>query len=123
MAMSFARPDPSSPASVADAAFGTSRRGFDQTEVRDFLRMVAAELGRLQERERFLERELRTAQTSPGPRQRPLRRRDARPACWARRRRECCRRPARRATEIREKAEQNAARLLSEASDEAVRHA
>ena len=65
MAMSFARPDPSSPASVADAAFGTSRRGFDQTEVRDFLRMVAAELGRLQERERFLERELRTAQTNP----------------------------------------------------------
>jgi len=50
MAMSFARPDPSSPASVADAAFGTGRRGFDQGEVRDFLRMVAAELGRLQER-------------------------------------------------------------------------
>src|SRR4029077_7555909 len=62
MAMSFARPDPSSPASVADAAFGTARRGFDQQEVRDFLRMVAAELARLQERERFLERELRAAQ-------------------------------------------------------------
>ena len=30
MAMSFVRPDPSSPSSVADAAFGTSRRGFDQ---------------------------------------------------------------------------------------------
>ena len=59
MAMSIARPDPSLPASVADAAFGTSRRGFDQNEVREFLRMVAAELGRLQERERFLERELR----------------------------------------------------------------
>ena len=65
MAMSFARPDPSSPASIADAAFGTGRRGFDQGEVRDFLRMVAAELGRLQERERFLERELRTAQADP----------------------------------------------------------
>jgi DivIVA domain-containing protein len=61
----FARPDPSSPASIADAAFGTGRRGFDQGEVRDFLRMVAAELGRLQERERFLERELRTAQANP----------------------------------------------------------
>ena len=65
MAISFSRPDPSSPASVADAAFGTARRGFDQQEVRDFLRMVAAELARLQERERFLERELRTAQTNP----------------------------------------------------------
>ena len=65
MAMSFARPDPSSPASVADASFGTSRRGYDQSEVRDFLRRIAAELGRLHERERFLERELRTAQTNP----------------------------------------------------------
>ena len=64
MAVSFTRPDPSSPASVADAGFNTSRRGFDQHEVRDFLRMVAAELGRLQERERFLERELRSAQTN-----------------------------------------------------------
>ncbi len=66
MAISFSRPDPSSPASVADATFGTGRRGFDQQEVRDFLRMVGAELARLQERERFLERELRTAQ-SAGP--------------------------------------------------------
>jgi DivIVA domain-containing protein len=67
VAISFSRPDPSSPASVADAAFGTARRGFDQQEVRDFLRMVAAELARLQERERFLERELRTAQASALP--------------------------------------------------------
>ncbi len=120
MAMSFARPDPSSPASVADAAFGTSRRGFDQTEVRDFLRMVAAELGRLQERERFLERELRTAQTSPdldnvrlddATLTRLLGEETARVLTTARE----------ASTEIREKAEQNAARLLSEASDEAVR--
>ena len=62
MAISFSRPDPSSPAAVAEAAFNTGRRGFDQQEVRDFLRMVAAELARLQERERFLERELRAAQ-------------------------------------------------------------
>jgi DivIVA domain-containing protein len=65
VAISFSRPDPSSPASVADATFGTARRGFDQQEVRDFLRMVAAELARLQERERFLERELRAAQAAP----------------------------------------------------------
>lgn len=62
MAISFSRPDPSSAASVSSAQFSSSRRGFDQAEVRDFLRMVAAELARLQERERFLEREVRTAQ-------------------------------------------------------------
>ncbi|MET0910009.1 MAG: DivIVA domain-containing protein [Ilumatobacteraceae bacterium] len=120
MAMSFARPDPSSPASVAEAAFGTSRRGFDQNEVKDFLRMVAAELGRLQERERFLERELRTAQTNPdldnvrfddATLTRLLGEETARVLSTARE----------AATEIREKAEQNAARLLSEASDEALR--
>ncbi len=61
MAMSFSRPDPSSPVQVADASFSTGRRGFDQNEVRDFLRMVSAELGRLHERERFLERELSTS--------------------------------------------------------------
>jgi DivIVA domain-containing protein len=64
MAMSFSRPDPSSPTSIADASFNTSRRGYDQAEVRDFLRMVAAEFGRLSERERFLERELHAAQAA-----------------------------------------------------------
>ena len=59
MAISFSRPDPSSPASVRDANFPTARRGFDQQEVREFLRMVAAELARMQERERYLDQELR----------------------------------------------------------------
>jgi DivIVA domain-containing protein len=58
MAMSFSRPDPSSPASVREANFSTARRGFDQQEVRDFLRMVAAELERMQDRERYLDQEL-----------------------------------------------------------------
>jgi DivIVA domain-containing protein len=120
MAMSFARPDPSSPASVADAVFGTGRRGFDQGEVRDFLRMVAAELGRLQERERFLERELRTAQSNPDLASvqlddqaltRLLGEETARVLTTARE----------SAAEIRQKAEQSAAQLLSEASDEAAR--
>ena len=62
MAISFSRPDPSSPSAVAGASFPTTRRGFDQSEVRDFLRMVSAELSRLQERERFLERELANQQ-------------------------------------------------------------
>ncbi|MEI8240581.1 MAG: DivIVA domain-containing protein, partial [Actinomycetota bacterium] len=62
MAMSLSRPDPSSPSSVSTATFASSRKGFDPSEVRDFLRMVAAELARLQEREKLLERELRSAQ-------------------------------------------------------------
>ncbi len=120
MAMSFARPDPSSPASVADAAFSTGRRGFDQGEVRDFLRMVAAELGRLQERERFLERELRTAQSNPDLSSvqlddqaltRLLGEETARVLTTARE----------SAAEIRQKAEQSASQMLSEASDEAGR--
>lgn len=63
MAISFSRPDPSSPAAVSAASFNVSRRGFDQIEVRDFLRMVSAEMARLQERERFLESELKAMQT------------------------------------------------------------
>ena len=63
MAISFSRPDPSSPAAVGSAQFEVVRRGYDQGEVRDFLRMVSAELARLQERERFLESEMRAIQT------------------------------------------------------------
>ena len=62
MALSFSRPDPSSPSAVAAATFTNARKGFEPAEVREFLRMVAAELARLQERERFLEREVRTSQ-------------------------------------------------------------
>ena len=63
MAVSISRPDPTSPASVAEAKFSTARRGYDQDEVRELLRSVAAELRRLQDRELHLERELRTAQS------------------------------------------------------------
>ena len=63
MAISFSRPDPSSPAAVGSAQFSVVRRGFEQGEVRDLLRGVSAELARLQERERFLESELRAMQT------------------------------------------------------------
>ncbi len=118
MAMSFSRPDPSSPTSIADAAFGTSRRGFDQAEVRDFLRMVAAEFGRLRERERFLERELQTAQADGGRgavdeamMTQLLGEEAVRVLTTARE----------SSNEIREKAEQAAAQLLHEAGDEASR--
>jgi len=62
MAISFSRPDPSSPTAVSTANFSSARRGYEPEEVREFLRMVVAELARLQEREKFLERELRTSQ-------------------------------------------------------------
>ena len=116
--MSFSRPDPSSPTSIADASFNTSRRGYDQAEVRDFLRMVAAEFGRLSERERFLERELHAARTEAGvgsvdevTMTQMLGEEAVRVLTTARE----------SANEIRDKAEQAASQLLHEASDEASR--
>jgi DivIVA domain-containing protein len=120
MAISFTRPDPSSPSAVASAAFTMSRKGFDQAEVREFLRMVAAELARLQERERFLERELRTSQRSTSPSSvalddelvtKMLGEEAARILHTARE----------AGTQIKIRAEDGAARLLREATDEAQR--
>lgn len=120
MAMSFSRSDAASPAQVADATFSTGRRGFDQDEVRDFLRMLSAELGRLRDRESFLEQELMTARSAPAvdasqlddeALTRLLGEETVRVLNAARE----------SANEIREKAEQSAARLLTEASDEASR--
>ncbi|TPW15522.1 MAG: hypothetical protein FD127_733 [Acidimicrobiaceae bacterium] len=120
MAISFTRPDPSSPSAVASAAFTTARKGFEHTEVREFLRMVAAELARLQERERFLERELRTSQRSTSPSSvalddelvtKMLGEEAARILHTARE----------AATQIKIRAEDGAGRLLREATDEAQR--
>ncbi|MCU1500828.1 MAG: hypothetical protein JWM12_182, partial [Ilumatobacteraceae bacterium] len=120
MVLSFPRPDPSSPDAVAKASFATARRGFDQSEVRDFLRMVAAELARLQERERYLDRELRTAQRgAPNPAvaldeevvTRLLGEEAARILSTSRE----------AASQIKIRAEDAAARLLREAADEAQR--
>ena len=66
MALDFQRPDPSSPAAVASAQFTVTRRGYREDEVRDFLRQVSVELGRLIERERFLENEMK-ALAARGP--------------------------------------------------------
>ena len=63
MGISFSRPDPGSPAAVGSAQFGVVRRGYDQEEVRDFLRMVSSELARVHDRVRFLESELKAQQT------------------------------------------------------------
>ncbi len=120
MAISFSRPDPSSPAAVGSASFPTNRRGFDQGEVRDFLRMVAAELARLQERERFLENELRTIQTrgmsAPGRLDEEtvttlLGEEAARVLSTARD----------ASVQIRERAEESATRLVKDAAEDAAR--
>ena len=65
MAMSLGRPDPSSPTDVSAATFSASRKGFDPDEVRAFLREVAQELARLQDREAELERELGDLRQAP----------------------------------------------------------
>ena len=120
MAISFSRPDPSSPAAVSAAAFTVARRGYDQTEVRDFLRMVSAELARLQERERFLESELKAMQTrgmsAPGMLDEEvvtalLGEEAARVLGAARE----------ASTQIRQRAEENATRLVKEAAGDATR--
>lgn len=120
MAISFSRPDPSSPAAVSAAAFTVARRGYDQTEVRDFLRMVSAELARLQERERFLESELKAMQTrgmsAPGMLDEEvvtalLGEEAARVLGAARE----------ASTQIRQRAEENATRLVKEAASDAAR--
>jgi DivIVA domain-containing protein len=120
MAISFSRPDPSSPAAVGSAAFPTNRRGFDQAEVRDFLKMVAAEMARLQERERFLESEMRAMQTrglsAPGRLDEEtvttlLGEEAARVLTAARD----------ASTQIRDRAEESATRLVKDAAEDAVR--
>ena len=120
MAISFTRPDPSSPTAVSTANFSQSRRGYEPEEVREFLRMVAAELARLQEREKFLERELRMAQRNAPNASvvldeevvtRMLGEEAARILSTARE----------AATQIKMRAEDGAARVLREATDEAQR--
>ncbi len=120
MALSIARPDPSSPAQVSTATFTTSRKGFDSDEVREFLRMVAAELARLQDRETLLENELRLIQQTPPPSLAELDEEvvagllgDEATRIVAAARES--------ATEIKTRAEEAASRLLIEANEEAQR--
>jgi DivIVA domain-containing protein len=120
MAASLSRPDPSSPASVAEAGFSTARRGYQQDEVRALLVSVAAELGRLQERERQLEAELREAREAAEVRPSTLDEAAATELLGE----ETVRvlQTAREsASQIKIRAEENAARILREANDEANR--
>ena len=120
MVISFSRPDPSSAASVSSAQFSSSRKGFDQAEVRDFLRMVAAELARLQERERFLERELRTAQ-QPRVSNVPTIDEDTATRLLGEEAARILQTAREAAMQIKTRAEDGSARLLREATDEAQR--
>ena len=119
MAASLSRPDPTSPASVAEAGFNTARRGYSPEEVRSFLGSVATELRRLQERERALEVELRAARAAmPGRAELDeatvtelLGEETVRVLQTARE----------SAGQIKQRAEESAARVLREAHDEANR--
>jgi cell division septum initiation protein DivIVA len=119
MALSFSRPDVTSPASVAEATFSTARRGADPSEVRELLRTVAAELGRLQDRERLLERELRSArdaQSAP-----PQLDDDTVSRMFGEETLRVLQTARESASQIKIKAEEGAARILREATDEANR--
>ena len=119
MGSPLSRPDPTSPASVAEAGFSTSRRGFNPDEVRAFLTSVAAELGRLKERERQLEAELRAARaTSTGRAELD----DETVATMLGEETLRVLQTAREsASQIKVRAEENAARAMREAHDEANR--
>jgi DivIVA domain-containing protein len=117
MAFASPRPDPSSPEAVAGATFSTARKGFDPDQVHSFLRQVAAELSRAQERERYLEQEL-VALRRAGPAQldedtvtRMLGEEATRILQTARE----------SGNQIRARAEDNAARLLRESTEESQR--
>ncbi len=119
MGSPLSRPDPTSPASVAEAGFSTSRRGFNADEVRAFLTSVAAELGRLKERERQLEAELRAARaTSTGRAELD----DETVASMLGEETLRVLQTAREsASQIKVRAEENAARVMREAHDDANR--
>jgi DivIVA domain-containing protein len=119
MAASFPRPDPSSPSSVADAGFSTSRRGFNQDEVRAFLTSVAAELSRVQENERQLAAELRQARADESG-DRPLDEETV-AELLGEETVKVLQTARHSASEIKIRAEENAARVVQEATDEAQR--
>ena len=119
MAASLSRPDPTSPASVAEAGFSTSRRGYQPDEVRAFLTAVASEMGRLKERERQLDAELR-AEKALAPE--PVELDDVTVTNLLGEETLRVLQTAREsANQIKVRAEENAARVMREAHDEANR--
>lgn len=121
MAASLSRPDPSSPASVAEAGFSTSRRGFSQDEVRAFLTSVAAELGRLQERERQLEARLRDAEAEAAAVPAPELDDETVAALLGEETLRVLQTARESASQIKIRAEETAAKILNDANDEVNR--
>jgi DivIVA domain-containing protein len=117
MAFASSRPEPSSPEAVANATFSTARKGFDPQEVHEFLRRVAGELGRLQERERILEREL-DARLDAGP---PDLDEDTVTRLLGEEATRILQTARESGNQIKSRAEDAAARLLREATEEAQR--
>lgn len=119
MAASLSRPDPTSPSSVAEAGFTMARRGFHPDEVRAFLASVAGEMRRLQERERQLDAELRSAHAAgPGPAELDE---DTVAALLGEETVRVLQTARESASQIRVRAEESAARVLRDAHDEANR--
>lgn len=120
MVLSFSRPDPSSPSAVAGASFTAARRGYDQNEVRNFLRTVAAEMARLQERVVALERELRDARSAPTLMSADLSE-SAMTEILGEETARIIEAAREAAHKIKERSEEAAGRILKEASEEAAR--
>jgi len=114
MAASSSRPDPSSPASVASAAFTTSRKGFDQDEVRSFLQQVSRELSAALDAKADLERR---AAASPD---RPALDEATVASLLGEEMGRVLSTAHAAATQVRAKAEEGAARLLRDAQDEST---
>jgi DivIVA domain-containing protein len=117
MASASPRSEPSSPEAVANATFSTARKGFDPQEVHEFLRRVAGELGRLQERERILAREL-DARLDAGP---PDLDEDTVTRLLGEEATRILQTARESGNQIKSRAEEAAARLLREATEEAQR--
>jgi DivIVA domain-containing protein len=117
MAFASSRPDPSSPEAVANATFSTTRKGFDPHEVQDFLRQVAGEIHRLQERQRMLERELDSS-LDAGP---PELDEDTVTRMLGEEATRILQTARESGTQIKARAEESAARLLRESTEEAQR--
>lgn len=120
MSVSSSRPDPASPAAVAGASFGISRKGFDPDEVRTFLRAVSAEMTRLEQQIAALQRDLAARQDAGPAAPVPLDE-DTVTALLGAETARIVQTAREAATQIKGRAEESAAKMLRDASDEAAR--
>src|SRR3984893_9629372 len=121
--MASARPRPGSgmasmsPDLIAQQGFSTTRRGFDPDEVRAFLAQIATELRALRQREAALELALAEAEQRAAP---PSLDENTLMTAVGDETASILRSAHAAATDIRTKAEDNAARILKEGHDRAT---